>query len=106
LKTPLRLIWDSHHTWRLAQEAPEGSWALLSPFIKHIHYKDSVALPGSSEGAYVIPGRGEYPTAALRQLLEASAFDGGVSLEWERHWHRDLPPLEDTLPAFQALFCR
>jgi hypothetical protein len=34
--------------------------------------------------------------AALRAALGGS-FSGAVSLEWERQWHPELPPLEDAL---------
>jgi hypothetical protein len=33
----------------------------------------------------------------LLRALDESSFDGIISLEWERLWHPDLPPLEDAL---------
>ena len=99
---PLEILWDSHHTWRLAREDPEETWALVGPLVRHIHYKDSChALQHVSRSSYVLPGKGEYPGADLFQMLVRERYAGGFSLEWERLWHADLPPLREALAAFR-----
>lgn len=104
LAEPIRLLWDSHHTWRLAEESPESTWSLLGPLVCHVHYKDSSGALGSADWHHVLPGRGEYPVARLRAVLAAAGYRGGVSLEWEKLWHPELPPLEEALPLFLRLF--
>lgn len=104
LAEPVRLLWDSHHTWRLAGESPEVSWAMLGPLISHIHYKDSSGPLGATDWHHVLPGRGEYPVDRLRAVLAASGYREGVSLEWEKLWHPEMEPLAEALPLFVRLF--
>ncbi len=104
LDKPIGILWDSHHTWRLAGESPLETWKLLSPWVCHIHYKDSIKKRGSSMGyEYVLPGRGEFPTEALAPLLRREKREIGVSLEWEKLWHPELAPLETALEYFKRV---
>ena len=100
------LLWDSHHTWRKKNLCPLESWSELRPWIRHVHIKDSLPIPGSTlPYSYVCPGNGDFPLWELIQTLENDSFDGPVSLEWERRWHPSLPPLElalDRLSQFIA----
>lgn len=89
------LLWDTHHTWRKGGEAPLETWQEIGAAVVHIHVKDSRRTSGTG-WAYVLPGEGEFPMADLRGVL-AREFPGTVSLEWERHWHPDLPPLAAAL---------
>jgi hypothetical protein len=36
---------------------------------------------------------------SLRDALRADAYDGPLSLEWERLWHPELGPLEEALDS-------
>jgi sugar phosphate isomerase/epimerase len=95
-----RLLWDAHHTWRKGGADPVRTWQLIRDHAHHIHVKDSVTDPREPTGfAYVLPGDGEFPMAALVDALRADAYDGILSLEWERHWHPGLPPLDAALHA-------
>lgn len=98
-----RLLWDSHHTWRIGGEHPAETWRSLRPRVAHIHVKDSVATPGEKRAyRHVLCGEGEFPMRDLREALARDAYDGVVSLEWERRWHPEMPPLEDALAAADA----
>ena len=100
----LFILWDSHHTWKLAGETLEESWRTIGAHVRHIHYKDSRSIPsGRHPFSYVLPGTGEFPSLDLLRLLAAQNYTGGVSLEWERLWHPELPALSKALSAFQAL---
>ncbi|HEY8965800.1 MAG TPA: sugar phosphate isomerase/epimerase [Candidatus Methylacidiphilales bacterium] len=100
---PVPILWDSHHTWCLAGEEPEATWAALGPLVRHVHYKDSVSDAAGKEGfRYVVPGAGEFPGGRLAALLRGAGFAGVVSLEWERLWHPELPPLAEALPPFAS----
>jgi sugar phosphate isomerase/epimerase len=93
-----QLLWDSHHTWRKGGCNPVEVWKLVQLHTRHIHVKDSIAKPSDRfPYSYVLPGAGEFPMTKLLQALDESSYDGIISLEWERLWHPDLPPLEDAL---------
>jgi len=94
------LLWDAHHTWRLGGEAPVDTWAAIRAAVVHLHVKDSVGIPSERHPyTYVPPGRGEFPMAALLDALRRDGYAGVVSLEWERHWHPALAPLEEALAS-------
>lgn len=102
LDEPLGLIWDSHHTWRLAGETPAESLSLLGPWIRHVHVKDSTDQPSARHPfTYVLPGDGEAPLGEIVSLLRAHNFNGVVSLEWEKMWHPYLPGLREALVRLQ-----
>ncbi len=94
------ILWDAHHTWKQGGEDPVMTWKAIREHVVHVHVKDSVPIPTKTHPyKYVLPGAGEFPIAALRAALEADKFDGVISLEWEKLWHPDLPPLEEALQA-------
>ncbi|HVU23781.1 MAG TPA: sugar phosphate isomerase/epimerase [Opitutus sp.] len=94
-----KILWDTHHTWKLGGEDPLATWRAIRPHVAHVHVKDSVTPPGAgSAHAYTLPGRGEFPMGALAPVLRRE-FTGSVSLEWERLWHPELPPLESALES-------
>lgn len=99
----VRILWDSHHTWRRGGEAPEATWKAIRRSVVHVHVKDSIARPSGHHGhTYVLPGTGEFPADALFRAIESEAPLPVLSLEWERRWHPYLPPLEDALEAARA----
>ena len=103
LDTPLGVIWDSHHTWRLGGESPADSWAGLSAWVRHVHLKDSIDKHSARHPfTYVLPGDGQAPLADIVGLLRAQQFAGVISLEWEKLWHPYLPPLRAALIQLQA----
>jgi sugar phosphate isomerase/epimerase len=96
------IIWDSHHTWRLAGEIPADSWKHLKPHTRHVHIKDSILKPSARHPyTYVLPGTGEMPARQVLDLLQNDNFNGAVSLEWEKMWHPYLTPIQDALSACQ-----
>jgi sugar phosphate isomerase/epimerase len=97
-----RILWDTHHTWKEGGEAPAQTWERLRGRTNHLHVKDSRSSGASY--AYVPPGRGEYPFGELQQCLAADQFTGTISLEWERYWFPDLPPIAEALDGFNQVF--
>jgi sugar phosphate isomerase/epimerase len=96
------IIWDSHHTWRLAGETPADSWKHLKTHTRHVHIKDSILKPSARHPyTYVLPGTGEMPARQVLDLLQKDNFNGAVSLEWEKMWHPYLTPIQDALSACQ-----
>ncbi|MGV1789992.1 sugar phosphate isomerase/epimerase family protein [Rhizobium sp. A37_96] len=94
------LLWDTHHTWRKGGQDPVATWNMVRRNTWHLHVKDSVSRAGSRlPYSYVVPGSGEFPMAALAAVLAADGYAGVISLEWERLWHAELPPLDQALQA-------
>ncbi|WFU09025.1 sugar phosphate isomerase/epimerase [Rhizobium sp. CB3090] len=92
------LLWDTHHTWRKGGQDPAETWKQLRHNVRHLHVKDSVSkASGKLPYSYTLPGAGEFPMPALLFALAADHYDGVMSLEWERLWHADLPPLDHAL---------
>jgi Sugar phosphate isomerases/epimerases len=93
----VRILWDSHHTWKRGGEDPLATWEAIKEHVVHVHVKDSVSRPsGKYPFTYALPGTGEFPMAGLREKL-AVGFGGAASLEWEKLWHPELAPLEEVL---------
>lgn len=93
------ILWDTHHTWRKGGEDPLKTWHRIRPHVVHMHVKDSINRPGPKHPfTYVLPGDGEFPAGPLLDVLRRE-YEGYVSLEWERKWHPELPPVEDALRA-------
>lgn len=92
------ILWDTHHTWKEGVERPAVTWSRLRGRTQHLHVKDSTAA-----GNYVPPGTGAFPFRQLLDALRADGFDGVLSLEWERHWHPNLPPIEEALDGFDTV---
>lgn len=91
--------WDAHHTWKKGGEDPLVTWQGIRTHVVAIDVKDSVSRPSERHPfTYVLPGTGEFPMAPLRAKL-AVEYDGLLSLEWERHWHPYLPPIEEALQS-------
>lgn len=94
------MLWDTHHTWRIGGENPVDTWTSIRASVVHIHVKDSVGIPADRHPyTYIPPGHGEFPMPAVLEALRRDAYTGPVSLEWERHWHPKLVPLEDALAS-------
>lgn len=98
-----RLLWDTHHTWKLGGEETAETWRQIRSHVVHIHVKDSISRPANDRNyTYVCPGQGEFPMKTLRGLLARDGYTGAVSLEWERHWQPYLPPIEEALSSAAA----
>ena len=95
----VRLLWDTHHTWKVGREDPVATWRAIHAHVVHMHVKDSVSIPsGKHTFSYRLPGDGEFPMAPMRGVI-AKEYNGPVSLEWEVLWHPELAPVDDALNA-------
>lgn len=91
-------IWDVCHTRNTYGEDWRTFVDDFFPLIKHIHLKDVTA-----EGL-TLPGKGDLPIADMADYLVKKGYDGAFSLEWEKKWHPELPPIEDALDSLINLF--
>lgn len=104
LAEPIGLLWDSHSTWHHGREDSHTTWAVIRPWVRHVHFKDSVPTTLSRyDVAYALPGDGKFPIYDLFNLLWQDGYEGAWSLEWERRFHPFLPPLEEALSALSRI---
>jgi sugar phosphate isomerase/epimerase len=91
-------IWDSHHPHRMG-ERPSEVYERLGPRVLHLHVKDARRSEGHKGGwQLVLLGEGEVPVREIIGLLAAGGYGGYISVEWEKHWHREIEDPEIALP--------
>ena len=96
-------VYDSHHPHRMGEQPGEVLEA-LGPQMWHVQVKDALRLPGDDQWQLVPLGEGEVPVRELVGLLPGAGYDGWVSLEFEKKWHPELAPPEESLgPQAQLL---
>ncbi|MCZ7866181.1 TIM barrel protein [Agrobacterium salinitolerans] len=95
-----RILWDTHHTWAKGADL-KTLWHHIERNVVHLHVKDSTTnIDGQRR--YVLPGHGDFPMAEMLSLLKSDERHIPLSLEWERHWHPELPPLDDAMTAARS----
>lgn len=93
IRDRVRVVWDSVHTWAAGERLAESA-RILAPWLAYVQIKDATA---ASPPLPVPIGEGKFPIDELAQALDAIGAQVPVSLEWERTWHPELPPLADAL---------
>ena len=92
------IVWDAHHTCRCAGETFADSWELLAGHVIDVHVKDS-RIGDDGKIVNTVPGEGDLPIPELLELLEKADYTGLVTLEYEKHWHPELPEIRVALAA-------
>ena len=93
------LIWDVAHSHKATGRDFLPFYRAMRRYIRHVHLKDV----RDSDRALVLPGEGDIPLCEIVRTMEADGYTGYFSLEWEKHWHPDLPPVEAALASLTAL---
>lgn len=88
-------VYDAFHPHRVG-ESPEEVLGQLGGYIWLVQVKDAVRT-GPEEWQLVPVGEGEVPVHELVQRLPAAGYDDWVSLEFEKKWHPELAPPEESL---------
>ena len=91
-------IWDVCHTRNTYGENWRTFCDDFRDLIRHVHLKDV-----TPEGL-VLPGKGTLPLREMAEYLVSNGYDGAFSLEWEKKWHPELPPIEDALTAMFEIY--
>ncbi|WFB34429.1 sulfatase-like hydrolase/transferase [Kiritimatiellota bacterium B12222] len=100
LDTPVALLWDSWHIWFKNKETLSDTWQAISPYVKHVHFKDGYLAPSARHPfTYVRPGEGAFPLAELFDLFAVNDTTLPLCLEWERKWHPYLDVIDQALSA-------
>jgi len=97
-------LWDMHHPYRVAGEAPETTVQNLGAYIKYIHVKDSAIVDGRTE--YRMMGEGDIPIDEMMLALRSINYDGFVTLEWVKRWSADLQDAGIVIPHFAHYMSR
>jgi sugar phosphate isomerase/epimerase len=88
-------IWDLHHPTRVG-ESPADVVRELGSAVRLVHVKD--ARRWGDDWKLVPLGEGEVPLRESIAALDALAYDGWLSIEWEKRWHPELAEPELALP--------
>ncbi len=87
----VRVIWDLAHPPKDG-ERWQTTLERLRPQLAHVQIKDE--RPGQVP---MFLGDGEVPIADIVRALEGTGYTGWYSLEYERKWHPEAPPLDEAL---------
>lgn len=90
-------IWGAVHPWR-SGESPAETLAAIGDFLLsgrgYIQLKDARS---AADPPPVLTGHGAVPLSLIVESLLDQGYTGPWSLEWERAWHPDIPPLETAM---------
>jgi len=92
----VQAVWDVHHPYRMG-ETVEETWALIGPYVKHVHLKDAQT---HDDGSFtlVLMGEGDVPNYEVVKLLLENGYDGYLAAEWEKKWHPTIEEPEIAIP--------
>jgi len=91
-------VWDSHHPYRMG-ERPAEIYAALGSRLLLAQVKDARRAPERADGwQLVLLGDGEVPVREMLAVLAAGGYEGWISVEWEKRWHREIEEPEVALP--------
>lgn len=94
----IALLWDVFNMWSVTGETPSSVYRQLTPYIRHVHLKDGKR--GDKGPIYTMMGTGEAPITDTLRQLDAGAYRGYLTLEWEKLWHPELPEPEVAFADF------
>ena len=97
-------LWDTHHTYRFANEKPGKTVQNLGVYIKYIHIKDSIVENGAIK--YRPMGEGDLPIDDIILALRSINYSGYISLEWVKRWASDLDDGSVVFPHFTNFMSR
>jgi len=97
-------LWDVHHPFRFAGEAPGKTVQNLGAYIKYVHVKDSVVENGTIK--YRMMGEGDLPLDDIMMALRSVNYEGYISLEWVKRWAADLDDAGVVFPNFANFMSR
>lgn len=89
------VIWDFVHPWR-AGESPADTYAAIESRLAYVQLKDAVPPTPA------LIGHGQVPLDDIRAVLTEHGYEGWWSLEWEKAWFPDIPPLSEALASARS----
>ena len=101
----LGALWDLNHPWRDRGESAEDVIEHLGAHIKHVHIRDSAALPGGGV-KYCLVGEGDLPLGEMLDALRSVGYAGFVSCECIPSDFEDIADKSILLPHFCGYMSR
>lgn len=93
------VIWDLLHPWRVGEELATTWQHLGDRLVEGRGYVQIKDVASRTNLTPVLQGQGLVPLAEASDILSAGGYSGPLSLEWERTWYPEVPPLAVALPA-------
>ncbi len=75
------------------------AFKIIGDRIAHVHIKDF--RPEGGRRIFTPPGAGIVPIKEIIRDLRSAGYEGYVSIEWERYWHRDLTSGDLIIPKYR-----
>lgn len=95
-------LWDFLHPYRVGETAQETAQHLGGRLL-HVHVKDGQRPQEKyQEWKLTLLGEGDVPTLSMLAALQATGYQGWLSVEWEKKWHPELAEPEVALPQHIA----
>jgi sugar phosphate isomerase/epimerase len=96
-------VWDSHHPHRMGEQ-PAEVWANIGQRVLLAQVKDAIKEPErDADWRLVLLGEGEVRVQEMLGLLTGGGYQGWISVEWEKRWHREIEEPEVALPQHLRL---
>jgi sugar phosphate isomerase/epimerase len=95
--------WDYQHSTRVAKSSVADAFAVLRPFVKHVHFHDGTMSADKLE--FLPVGKGAYDHAGVLRLLHSMGYSGFLSGEWI-NWEPAEVHLPRELAAMKAMEAR
>jgi len=88
------ILLDFAWVYLLGKETFAETVEMCIPYIQHCHYKDwKISGQGAeAERSAVLMGKGDIPWREFFTALQGAGYDGSLSDEYERYWHRESLP--------------
>lgn len=97
----VQALWDGGNLlYAVDGETPVDGYRLLRPYIRHVHIKDAVRIPGGADAVKV--GQGEGQIAQQLSLLLKDGYDGYLSLETHYRLTKEIDEALMRLPGGAA----
>jgi sugar phosphate isomerase/epimerase len=94
------VVWDMWHTAR-AGESPRECIELLHGRVVNVHLKDARR---TAEGwQLVLLGEGDILVEEGLRTLQATGYEGCISVEWEKKWHPEIAEPEIAFPQYMRV---
>src|SRR3989338_793227 len=101
------VVWDTHHPYRRAREAPYETWQVLGKWIYYTHWKDSYISPDTHYGYQLcLVGDGDIPLKDILFCLKNNGYDGYLTLEWEKMCSPEIDEPEVAFPGYVSYIRR
>jgi sugar phosphate isomerase/epimerase len=97
----VQAVWDVQHPVTAGEDIAKTESALI-PFVRHVHFHDTLRTDGTNE---IVPiGEGSAPITRLLEILRRHGFEGYISGEWfyNHGVEKDLATFVEVLRGMEA----